>query len=68
MFIKKNYKVSEKKDLKIAYSTKVKIEDLWVEIINDSGEKHIISVIYCYPRGDVKQFTEQLENALSNRK
>ena len=43
MFIKKNiYKVSERKDLKIAYSAKVKIEDLWVEITNDNGKKHLI--------------------------
>ena len=32
MFIKNNYKISEREDLKIAYSTKVKLEDLWVEI------------------------------------
>ena len=65
MFIENNYKISERKDLKIAYSTKVKIEDLWIEIANDNGEKHIISVIYRHPGGDVKQFTEQLENTLS---
>ena len=46
MFIKNSYKISERKGLKIAYSTKVKIEHLWVEITNDDGEKHIISVIY----------------------
>ena len=62
MFIKDNYKISERKDLKIAYST---IEDLWVEIADDNGEKHIISVIYRDPGGDVKQFTERLENTLS---
>ena len=28
MFTKNNYKISERNDLKIAYSTKVKIEDL----------------------------------------
>ena len=64
MFIKNNYKISERKDLKIAYSTKVKLEDLWVEIANDNGEQHVISVIYRHPGGDVKQFTE-LENTLS---
>ena len=64
-FIKNNYKISERKDLKIAYSTKVKIEDLWVEIANNNGGKHIISVIYRHPGRDVKQFTEQLENTLS---
>ena len=42
LFIKNNYKTPERKDLKIAYSTKVKIEDLWVEIVNNNGEKHII--------------------------
>ena len=35
MFIRNNYKISERKDFKIAYSTKVKLEDLWVEIAND---------------------------------
>ena len=63
MFIKNIYKVLERKDLKIAYSAKVKIEDLWVETTNDNGKKHVISVIYRHP--DVKQFTEQLENTLS---
>ena len=62
MFIKDNYKISERKDSKIAYST---IEDLWVEIADDNGEKYIISVIYRDPGGDVKQFTERLENTLS---
>ena len=40
MFLKNKYKISERKDLKIAYSTKVKIEDLWVEIANSNDEKH----------------------------
>ena len=65
MFIKNIYKVSERKDLKIAYSAKVKIEDLWVEITNDNDKKHVIGMIYRHPGGDVKQFTEQLENTLS---
>ena len=65
MFIKNSYKISERKDLKIACSTKVKVEDLWVEITNDNGEEHIINVIYRRPGGDVKQFTERLENTLS---
>ena len=46
MFIKNSSKISERKGFKIAYSTKVKIEDPWVELTNDNGEKHIISVIY----------------------
>ena len=65
MFIKSIYKVLERKDLKITYSAKVKIEDLWVEITNDNGEKYVIYLIYHHPGGDVKQFTEQLENTLS---
>ena len=38
---------------------------MWVEITNKFGEKHIVSVVYRHPRGDVKLFTEHLENSLS---
>ena len=40
-------------------------EDMWVDITNKFGEKHIVSVVYRHPRGDVKLFTEHLENSLS---
>ena len=54
MFIKNVYKILERKDLKIPFSSKVRVEDLWV-----------VSVIYRHPRGDVKLFTDQIENSLS---
>ena len=38
---------------------------MWVEITNDNGKKHVASVIYRHPGGDVKQFTKELENTLS---
>ena len=44
---------------------KVRVEDLWVEITNKFGEKHIVSAVYRHPRGSVKLFTEHLENYLS---
>ena len=65
MFIINDYKVCEIKDLKIPYSSKVRVEDLWIEITNKIGEKHLVSVIYRHPRGDVELFTEHLENSLS---
>ena len=65
MFVKNIYKLLERKDLKIPFSSKVGVEDLWVEITNKSGEKHIVSVIYRHPRWDVKLFTNQIENSLS---
>ena len=49
----------------VGYYSSVKIEHLWVEITNDNGKKHVISVTYRHPGGVVKQFTEQLENTLS---
>ena len=65
MFVKNIYKILERKDLKIPFSSKVRVENLWVEITNKSGEKHIVSVIYRHPREDVKLFTDQIENSLS---
>ena len=65
MFIKNTYKVCEKPELKIPYSSKNKVEDLWVEIVNETGEKHIVSVIYRHPKGNIKIFTEHLEHSLS---
>ena len=41
MFVKNDYKVCERNKLKIPYSSKVRIEDLWVEVNNNFGEKHI---------------------------
>ena len=57
MFIKNTYKVCEKSELKFPYSSKNKVEDLWVEIVNEIGEKHIVSVIYRHPKGNIKIFT-----------
>ena len=38
MFVKNIYKILERKDLKIPFSSKVRVEDLWVEITNKSGK------------------------------
>ena len=65
MFVKNDYKVCEINELKIPYSSKVRVEDLWVEATNNFGEKHIVSVIYHHPRGNVKLFTEHFEKSLS---
>ena len=65
MFVKNIYKILERKDLNIPFSSKVRVEELCVEITNKSGEKHIVSVIYRHPRGDVKLFTDQIENSFS---
>ena len=51
--------------VKNAIFIKNKAEDLWVEIVNEIGEKHIVSVIYCHPKGNIKIFTEHLEHSLS---
>ena len=65
MFVKNKYKICERKELKIPNSSKVKVEDLWIEITNNFGDKYIVSVVYRHPRGNIKLFTEQLENSLS---
>ena len=65
MFVKNDYKVCEISELKILYSSKVMAEDLWVEVTNNFGEKHIVSVIYRHPRGNVKLFTEHFEKSSS---
>ena len=38
---------------------------VWVEITNKSGEKHIVRQCDFIPRGDVKLFTDQIDNSLS---
>ena len=58
MFVKNIYKILERKDLKIPFSAKVRVEDLWVEITNISGEKHIVSVIYRESKKYLLKFTE----------
>ena len=51
--------------MKIPYSSKTKAEDLWVEIVNKIGEKHIVNMIYHHPKCNIKIFTEHLEHSLS---
>ena len=46
IFVKNIYKILERNYFKIPFSSKVRVEDLWVEITNKSGKKHIVSVIY----------------------
>ena len=49
MFVKNKYKICERKELKIPNSSKVKVEDLWIEITNNFGDKYIVSVVYRHP-------------------
>ena len=37
-FVKNDYKVCQINELKIPYSSKVRVEDMWVEITNKVGE------------------------------
>ena len=50
MFIINDYKVYEIKDLKIPYSSKVRVENLWIEITNKIRE-NIWSVLYIVTLG-----------------
>ena len=65
MFVKNDCKVCEMNELKIPYSSKVRVEDLWVEVTNTFGEKHMVSVISHHPKGNVKLLTEHFEKSLS---
>ena len=65
MFVKNKYKICERKEFAILNSSKVKVEDLWIEITNNFGAKYINSVVYRHSRGNIELFTEQLENSLS---
>ena len=65
MFVKNDYKVCEINELKIPYSSKVRVQDWWIEVTNNFGEKHIVSVIYRHPRSNVKLITEHFEKSLS---
>ena len=51
MFVNNIYKIIERKDLKVPFSSKVRVEDFWVEITSKLDEKHIVSVIHRHPRG-----------------
>ena len=65
MFVKNDCKVCEMNKLKIPYSSKVRVEDLWVEVTNNFGEKHMVNVIYRQTKSNVKLFTENFEKSLS---
>ena len=62
---KNDYKLCERKKFKIQNFSKVKVEDLWIEITNNFGDRYAVSVIYRHPWGSVKLFTDQLQSSLS---
>ena len=65
MFVKIDYNICERQEFKIQNSSEVEVEDLWIEITNNFGDRYVASVIYCHLRGNVNLFTEQLESSLS---
>ena len=65
MLVKNDCKVYEINELKIPYSSKVREKDLWVEVTNHFREKHIVTMIYRHPRGNVILFTKHFEKSLS---
>ena len=62
---KNDYNICKRKEFKIQNSSKVNVEDLWIEITNNFGDRYVVSVRYRHPRGNVDLFTEQLESSLS---
>ena len=42
MFVKNDYNICERKEFKIQNSSKVKVEDLWIEITNDFGDRYVV--------------------------
>ena len=61
IFIKKDYKFSEKNELKL----RLKVEDLWLELTNSCNENFIVEVIYRYSKGSISDFTTSIENSVS---
>ena len=65
LFIKNEYKTTERKDLKIVNSDAVKVEDLWFEVTNTNDETFLTSVIFRHPKGNVNQFSDSVENSIT---
>ena len=65
LFIKNQYKTTEKKDLKTVNSDEVKVEDLWIEVTSISDETFLISVFYRHPKGNVNHFSNSMEDIIT---
>ena len=69
IYIKKEHKVTEKEMVnkgkyKSQSSNNAKVENLWYEITKGS-KSYIVGTIYRHPIGNIKDFTEKLDNTLS---
>ena len=65
IFIKKDYKISAKIELKLSPSDRLKVEDLWLGLTNSCNEKFIVGVIYRHSKGSISDFTTSIENSVS---
>ena len=61
VFVKSDFKITNRNDLKLTCSDTVKVEDLWYEITTSTNETFLVGVIYQHPKGHVDKFTEVLE-------
>ena len=61
VFVKSDFKITNRNDLKFTCSDTVKVEDLWYEITCRTNGQFLVGVIYRHPKGHVDKFTEILE-------
>ena len=66
MFIKKEYQVIERKDLKIKTLSTFAVEDMWYEIIVNQTHKYLVNTTYNHPNRNINDFVENLDHVLSN--
>ena len=61
VFVKSDFKITNRNDLKLSCFDTVKVEDLWYQITSSTNETFLVGVIYRHPKGHVDKFTEILE-------
>ena len=61
IFVKSEFKLTHRVDLKIPNSETIKVEDLWYEVTTGNKDTFLIGTIYRHPKGNVKHFTDKVE-------
>ena len=62
LFVKSEFKLPHRVDLKIPNLKTIKVEDLWYELNTGNNDIFFIGTIYRHPKGNVKHFTDKGEH------
>ena len=62
LFVKSEFKLTHRVDLKIPKSETIKVEDLWYDVTTGNNDTFLIGTIYRHPKENVKHFTNKVEH------